>query len=138
MFDASGMDVTQHWASSKDGTQVPYFLVSTKGLSGTRPTILYGYGGFGVSLLPYYSASLGLAWLRAGGVYVLANIRGGGEFGPEWHQTAQREGKHRSYEDFAAVARDLFRRGVSSPGQLAANGGSNGGLLVGNMLVQYP
>jgi len=138
MFNSSGLQVSQHWATSLDGTRVPYFLVRRGGAPSDQPTILYGNGGFEISLLPRYSGTLGVAWLEKGGAYALANIRGGGEFGPAWHQSAMREGKHRSYEDFAAVAEDLIRTGVTSPRRLAAMGGSNGGLLVGNMLVQYP
>jgi len=138
MFDATGLAVTQRWAPSKDGTQVPYFLVRKVDAPTNQPTLLYGYGGFGLSQTPYYSGVVGRAWLERGGAYALANIRGGGEFGPEWHKAAQKEGKHKSYEDFAAVAEDLVQTGVTTPKRLGVMGGSNGGLLVGNMLVQYP
>lgn len=139
-FDASDLEVTQHFATSKDGTKVPYFQVSKKGmkLNGSTPTLLYGYGGFEVSMRPSYSAAIGRSWLERGGVYVLANIRGGGEFGPGWHEAAMRENKPRSYEDFAAVAQDLFARKVTSAPHLGAMGGSNGGLLMGNMIASYP
>lgn len=105
---------------------------------GKAPTLLYGYGGFEVSLTPGYSATVGRAWLQQGGVYVLANIRGGGEYGPRWHQAALKANRHKAYEDFAAVAEDLFARKITSPKHLGAQGGSNGGLLMGNMIVQYP
>ncbi|MHB1289687.1 prolyl oligopeptidase family serine peptidase, partial [Georgenia sp.] len=102
------------------------------------PTLLSGYGGFEISRVPTYSGSTGRAWLERGGTYVVANIRGGGEYGPRWHQAALRGQRHRAYEDFAAVARDLIARGVTDAAHLSAQGGSNGGLLVGNMLVHYP
>jgi prolyl oligopeptidase len=139
-FDESRFEVEQHFAVSADGTQVPYFQVGPKGLvlNGTAPTQLSGYGGFEISRTPAYSGTVGRAWLEKGGVYVVANIRGGGEYGPAWHQAALKEKRHRAYEDFAAVARDLVRRGVTSPEHLGCSGGSNGGLLVGNMLVGYP
>ncbi len=140
LFDAEGLEVTQHFATSKDGTRIPYFQINRGGLAldGTHPTLLYGYGGFEVSLRPSYSATRGIAWLERGGVSVVANIRGGGEFGPAWHQAALKEKRHKAYEDFAAVARDLVRRGVTTHERLAAQGGSNGGLLVGNMYTLYP
>jgi prolyl oligopeptidase len=139
-FDASGLQVTQAFATSKDGTKVPYFVVSKKGLAmdGKNPTLLYGYGGFEVSLTPVYSGSLGRAWLSRGGVYVQANIRGGGEYGPAWHKAALKENRLRAYEDFAAVAQDLISRGITSSAHLGIHGGSNGGLLMGNMLTRYP
>jgi prolyl oligopeptidase len=139
-FDASGLEVSQHFVASKDGTRVPYFQVSRKGLKldGTHPTLLSGYGGFEVSELPSYNATRGIGWLDDGGVFVLANIRGGGEYGPQWHQAALKEHRHRAYEDFAAVAQDLITRKVTSAKHLGCQGGSNGGLLVGNMLTQYP
>ncbi|HZK05596.1 MAG TPA: prolyl oligopeptidase family serine peptidase [Actinomycetaceae bacterium] len=139
-FDAEGMEVTQHFATSKDGTRIPYFQVAPAGFTadGTTPTILYGYGGFEVSLLPGYNPAMGRAWLARGGVYVVANIRGGGEYGPAWHQAALKQNRRRAYEDFAAVARDLVDRGVTAPDRLGAQGASNGGLLVTNMLTQYP
>jgi prolyl oligopeptidase len=139
-FDASGLSVTQHEAVADDGMRIPYFQVSPKNLplDGSTPTILYGYGGFLISLLPTYSMGMGKAWLERGGVYVVANIRGGGEFGSTWHKAGIREHKKRAQDDFATVAADLVRRGVTSPQRLACYGGSNGGLLVGNMLTRYP
>ena len=139
-FDAGGFEVSQHFATSKDGTKVPYFQVSRQGLKldGTNPTLLYGYGGFEVSLTPDYSGGIGRAWLTQGGVYVVANIRGGGEYGPRWHQAALKEKRHRAYEDFAAVAEDLVARNVTIPKHLGIQGGSNGGLLMGNMITLYP
>ncbi len=139
-FDASNHVVEQHFATSKDGTRVPYFLVRPKGLAydGTAPTLLYGYGGFEISLTPGYSGGTGKGWLERGGVYAVANIRGGGEYGPRWHQAALKANRHKAYEDFAAVAQDLIDRKVTSPAHLGIRGGSNGGLLTGNMLVQYP
>jgi len=139
-FDASGLVTTQHIATSADGTQIPYFQVAKKDLvlDGSNPTLLYGYGGFEVSLLPRYSATRGMAWLEKGGVYVLANIRGGGEFGPRWHQAALKDKRMRAYEDFAAVADDLVQRGVTQRARLGCAGGSNGGLLTGNMYTLYP
>jgi prolyl oligopeptidase len=139
-FNTDGLTVTQHEATSKDGTKIPYFQVSRENLKldGTNPTLLTGYGGFQLSRLPGYSGGVGAAWLEKGGVYVVANIRGGGEFGPKWHQAALKANRHRAYEDFAAVADDLIRRKVTSPKHLGAQGGSNGGLLMGNMLTLYP
>ncbi|MCY3007442.1 MAG: prolyl oligopeptidase family serine peptidase [Planctomycetota bacterium] len=139
-FDSEGMQISQHFATSSDGTKVPYFMVAKKGLEldGKNPTLLYGYGGFEISLQPNYSATVGRAWLTQGGVYVVANIRGGGEYGPRWHQAALKENRLRAYEDFAAVAKDLVTRGVTSKERLGIQGGSNGGLLVGNMITLYP
>ncbi|MDN5782783.1 MAG: prolyl oligopeptidase family serine peptidase, partial [Luteimonas sp.] len=105
---------------------------------GGAPTLLYGYGGFEISLTPSYSGTVGRGWLERGGVYVVANIRGGGEYGPRWHQAALKANRHKAYEDFAAVAQDLATSKVTSAKHLAAQGGSNGGLLAGNMLTQYP
>ena len=139
-FNADGLAVSQHEAISKDGTRVPYFQVSKKSLdlNGKNPTLLYGYGGFEVSMVPGYAATTGAAWLEKGGVYVVANIRGGGEFGPRWHQAALKENRHKAYEDFIAVAEDLIKRKVTSPKHLGTMGGSNGGLLMGNMLTMRP
>jgi prolyl oligopeptidase len=139
-FNAGGLRVTQHEAISKDGTRVPYFQVakSELALDGTAPTLLYGYGGFEVSNRPAYSATVGASWLERGGVYVLANIRGGGEFGPEWHQAAVKENRQRAFDDFIAVAEDLIARKVTSSSHLGIMGGSNGGLLMGVMLTQRP
>jgi prolyl oligopeptidase len=139
-FDASRYAVSQHFVRSKDGTRVPYFQIASKDLKldGSHPTILNGYGGFEVARLPTYSGTIGRAWLEQGGVFVVANIRGGGEYGPRWHQAALKADRPRAYEDFAAIAQDLIRRGVTSRERLGATGGSNGGLLVGNMLTHYP
>ena len=139
-FDGSKDVIEQHFATSKDGTKVPYFLVRPKDLKfdGKAPTLLYGYGGFEVSLTPSYSGSIGKAWLEKGGVYALANIRGGGEYGPRWHQAALKANRHKAYEDFAAIADDLVARKITAPAHLGTMGGSNGGLLMGNMLTQYP
>lgn len=139
-FDASGKVIEQHFATSKDGTRVPYFVVHDKAmkLDGSNPTLLYGYGGFEISLTPGYSGGMGRAWLEKGGVYVVANIRGGGEYGPRWHQAALKQNRHKAYEDFAAVAQDLVARNITSAKHLGVQGGSNGGLLTGNMLTQYP
>ncbi len=139
-FDGSNNVIEQHFAISKDGTKVPYFLVRPKDLAfdGKARTLLYGYGGFEISLTPAYSGAIGKGWLEKGGVYVLANIRGGGEYGPRWHQAALKANRHKAYEDFAAIADDLVARKITSPQHLGTMGGSNGGLLMGNMLTQYP
>jgi len=139
-FDTSGLAISQHFATSKDGTQVPYFMVAPKAmaLDGSHPTLLYGYGGFEISLTPNYSASVGRGWLSLGGVFAVANIRGGGEYGPRWHQAALKAHRNKAYEDFAAVAQDLIGRKVTSTPRLGIQGGSNGGLLMGNMTVMYP
>lgn len=149
-FDASSCTVEQHFAVSEDGTRVPYFQVGHKDmvLDGGNPTALSGYGGFEQALTPAYSGVVGRGWLERSftdgsgilrrGVYVLANIRGGGEYGPDWHRAALQQNRHRAYEDFAAVARDLTARGVTSREHLGCTGRSNGGLLVGNMLTLYP
>jgi prolyl oligopeptidase len=128
-FDATGLVASQHVATSDDGTKVPYFQVAREdvALDGSNPTLLYGYGGFEVSLLPRYSATRGITWLEKGGVYVIANIRGGGEFGPAWHQAALKENRHRAYEDFAAVAEDLVSRGVTSHARLGCEGAATVG-----------
>jgi prolyl oligopeptidase len=139
-FDEKGMQVEQKFATSKDGTKVPYFIIWPKGAKpdGQNPTLLYGYGGFEISLTPSYSGGIGKAWYEHGGVWVYANIRGGGEYGPGWHQAAIRENKQRSYEDFIAVAEDLIATKVTSPRHLGIEGGSNGGLLVGAVTMQRP
>lgn len=139
-FDANGLEITQHFATSADGTKVPFFMVAKKDLKldGSHPTLLYGYGGFEISLQPAYSGSVGRAWTSEGGVYVVANIRGGGEYGPRWHQAALKSNRLRAYEDFAAVAKDLLDRKITSKQHLGIQGGSNGGLLVGNMFTLYP
>ena len=139
-FDSTGMRAEQRFATSKDGTQVPYFVVYPKGVKtdGTNPTVLYGYGGFQISMTPFYSGGWGTTWLQRGGVFVVANIRGGGEFGPTWHQSAIKQNKQKSYDDFAAVAEDLIKAGITKPQHLGIMGGSNGGLLVGAVMVQRP
>jgi prolyl oligopeptidase len=136
-FDAYGMTVRQFFTTSADGTRVPYFVVGDPTAPG-GPTLLTGYGGFEISSTPAYSGVIGRAWLARGGTYVVANIRGGGEYGPEWHRSALRENRPRAYEDFAAVAADLVARGFTTPAQLGIKGGSNGGLLMGVMLTRYP
>jgi prolyl oligopeptidase len=139
-FDASKSIVEQYWATSKDGTKVPYFVVRPKDLKfdGTAPTLLYAYGGFQVSRTPGYSGTIGKLWLEKGGVYVLANIRGGGEFGPRWHNAGLKLNRQRVYDDFFAVSQDLITRKVTSPAKLGIMGGSNGGLLMGVALTQRP
>ncbi|WP_092531599.1 prolyl oligopeptidase family serine peptidase [Amycolatopsis arida] len=136
-FPADGLTVDQHVATSTDGTKVPYFVVGRPG-SGPGPTLLTGYGGFEVSLTPSYSGVIGRGWLARGGTYVVANLRGGGEYGPRWHSEAVRADRHRVYEDFAAIARDLVERGITTPERLGIQGGSNGGLLMGVMLTRHP
>jgi prolyl oligopeptidase len=139
-FDAKGMTTEQFEATSKDGTKIPYFVVRPKGvkLDGTAPTLLYGYGGFEVSEVPSYNGVMGSAWLARGGVYALANIRGGGEFGPAWHKAAVKEQHIHNFEDFAAVAQDLAARKITSARHLGIMGGSQGGLLVSGTLALYP
>jgi prolyl oligopeptidase len=139
-FDAAGLVITQHHAVSVDGERIPYFQIARAGLplDGANLCLLSGYGGFQLASLPFYSAATGKLWLERGGVFVLANIRGGGEFGPDWHKAGMRAGKKLAHDDFAAVAKDLIARGVTRPQRLACRGGSNGGLLVGNMLTRYP
>lgn len=139
-FDAKNMVVDQHFAVSKDGTKVPYFVLRNKEtrMDGKNPTLLYGYGGFEQSMSPYYASTWGRTWLSRGGVYVLANIRGGGEFGPKWHYDGIKEKKQNVFDDFYAVAEDLTTKGISSPSKLGIMGGSNGGLLVGASFVQRP
>ena len=139
-FDASDCTVEQRTATSRDATQVPYFVVAPKGFvaNGTAPTLLYAYGGFDVSMLPSYLATIGKLWLEQGGVYVLANIRGGGEFGPAWHEAGLKTQRQVVYDDFIAVAEDLIARRVTSTRRLGIEGGSNGGLLMGVMLTQRP
>lgn len=139
-FDSNGMQVEQFFATSKDGTKVPYFLVTPKGYTadGKTPTLMGAYGGFQISRTPSYSATVGHSWLARGGAYVLANIRGGGEYGPAWHQAALKEKRQNAFDDFAAVAEDIIERGVTSPQHLGIRGGSNGGLLTGVQLTQRP
>ncbi|MEU5905358.1 prolyl oligopeptidase family serine peptidase [Micromonospora sp. NPDC047467] len=137
MFDAAGLTVRQFFATSADGTRVPYFVVGDPDAPG-GPTLLTGYGGYEQSLVPGYDGVIGRGWLARGGTYAVANIRGGGEYGPEWHRAALRENRPRAFEDFAAVAADLVTRGITTPAQLGIEGGSNGGLLMGVMLTRYP
>lgn len=139
-YDTDGMRAEQQFATSKDGTKIPYFVVWPKGAKadGSNPTVLYGYGGYQISQLPSYSGEYGVAWHAKGGVLVIANIRGGGEFGPDWHTSATKAHKQRSYDDFAAVAEDLIARKITSAQHLGIYGGSNGGLLVGAVMVQRP
>ena len=139
-FDASKQVVEQHWAASKDGTKVPYFLVRAKDmkLDGRTPTLLYAYGGFQVSQTRGYAATVGKLWLERGGAYAIANIRGGGEFGPRWHEAGLKLNRQRVYDDFFAVSEDLIARKVTSPAKLGIMGGSNGGLLMGVALTQRP
>jgi prolyl oligopeptidase len=139
-FDASGLAVEQSEAVSKDGTIIPYFIVHPKDMvsDGKNPTLIYGYGGFNISEQPRYSSVIGIGWLEHGGVYVIANIRGGGEFGPAWHQAALKEKRQNAYDDFFAVAEDIISKKITSPEYLGAYGWSNGGLLAGVALTQRP
>jgi prolyl oligopeptidase len=139
-FDAEGMEVAQYQATSADGEQIPYFVVTPPGFeaNGANPTLLSAYGGFEVARTPFYSSTIGNSWLTRGGVFVLANIRGGGEFGPRWHQAALKENRQRAFDDLIAVAEDLIERDITSPEHLGIQGGSNGGLLVGAVMVQRP
>lgn len=139
-FDQAGMEVEQYEATSRDGTKIPYFIVKPEGMvmDGSTATLMTGYGGFQVPRLPGYLGTTGKLWLERGGAYVLANLRGGGEFGPGWHQTAIRENKQRTWDDFIAVAEDLVERGFTSPEHLGIEGGSQGGLLVGTAFTQRP
>jgi prolyl oligopeptidase len=137
-FDAANLSTEQFFATSKDGTKVPYFVTRSRKLSGPAPTVLYGYGGFEISLTPSYSPGFGMMWLTRGGVFVVANIRGGGEYGPAWHQAAILGNRQKAYDDFQAVAADLVTRGITTARQLGIMGGSNGGLLVSANMVQRP
>lgn len=139
-FDATDLEETQGEAISADGTKIPYFMISKKGLvlDGSNPTLLWGYGGFEISLTPSYIPILGEGWLKSGGCYVSANIRGGGEFGPKWHQAGLKENRNLVYDDFIAVAENLISRNITQPKHLGIRGGSNGGLLMGNMMVRRP
>lgn len=139
-FDADKFEVKQHEAVSKDGTKIPYFIVFNKNINynGKNPTLQYAYGGFEVSMIPYYSATIGTEWLSRGGIYVLANIRGGGEFGPKWHLAVIKQNRQKAYDDMIAVSEDLINRKITSPKHLGVMGGSNGGLLVGVMLTERP
>ncbi|MGZ8336054.1 MAG: prolyl oligopeptidase family serine peptidase, partial [Allosphingosinicella sp.] len=139
-FDASNHVVEQLEATSRDGTRIPYFVIRPRDMAmdGSTPTLLYGYGGFQVSQVPSYSGTMGRLWLEQGNAYVVANLRGGGEFGPDWHQTAQLANKQRTWDDYIAVAEDLIRRRITSPRRLGVVGGSQGGLLVGTAVTQRP
>jgi prolyl oligopeptidase len=137
-FDAAGLVVTRHEAVSSDGERIPYVQTGPAGETGEAPVHMTGYGGFGVSSLPSYGMRTGKLWLERGGTTVLAQLRGGGEFGTRWHEAGRLAGKRLSHDDFASVAADLVRRGVTRPGRIAAEGGSNGGHLIANMLVRYP
>jgi prolyl oligopeptidase len=137
-FDPAGLVTTRHEAVSSDGTRVPYVQVGPRGASGDAPVHLYGYGGFNISMPPFYNPAVGKLWLERGGTSVIAHLRGGREFGTDWYEAARREGRRLAHDDFAAVAADLVRRGVTRPGRIAAEGGSNGGLLIANMLTRYP
>jgi len=138
LFDASSLVVSQHETLSSDGERIPYTEIGPRGGDGDAPVHLSGYGGFGVSVRPYYRAEIGKLWLERGGTSVVANIRGGGEFGTRWHEAGRRAGRRLAHDDFAAVADDLVRRGVTRPHRIAAEGGSNGGLLIANMLTRFP
>jgi len=137
-FDAGNLLTEQFFAISKDGTRIPYFVTRAKNPSGPAPTVLYGYGGFEISLTPSYSPNFGMLWLSKGGVFVVANVRGGGEYGPAWHQAALLENRQKAYDDFQAVAQDIVRLGITTPRQLGIMGGSNGGLLVSANMVERP
>jgi prolyl oligopeptidase len=137
-FASTGLITEQHEATSADGTKIPYFVVRKVGETAPQPTILYGYGGFEISQTPHYWESMGKLWLTKGGVLAVANIRGGGEFGPAWHDAALKTNRQKAFDDFAAVAADLSKRGVTTPKQLGIMGGSNGGLLVSTVMTQHP
>jgi prolyl oligopeptidase len=137
-FDAQPYVSTQYEAISRDGTRIPYFVVRAKAANGAGPMLLYGYGGFEISQTPFYWASMGRLWLAKGGAYAVANIRGGGEFGPAWHQAALKTNRQKAYDDFIAIAGDMIKRGFTTPAQLGIMGGSNGGLLVGTVAVERP
>lgn len=137
-FDATGLVVSRHEAVSVDGERIPYVQIGPAGETGDAPVHMTGYGGFNVSEQPYYRSAIGKVWLERGGTSVITHIRGGGEFGTRWHEAGRREGKKLSHDDFAAIAADLVARGVTRPGRIAAEGGSNGGILITNMLTRYP
>ncbi len=137
-FDAARHRIDQFEAVSKDGTKIPYFVVAPKDQAGPLPTLLYAYGGFEVSMTPGYGQVSGKLWLERGNVYVLANIRGGGEFGPRWHEAGLKQNRQRVYDDFQVVAEDLIARKITTPKQLGISGGSNGGLLMGVSFTQRP
>ncbi|MGY3505769.1 MULTISPECIES: prolyl oligopeptidase family serine peptidase [unclassified Bradyrhizobium] len=138
IFNADDLVVTQHEAISVDGERIPYVQTGPAGVSGDAPVYMSAYGGFGLAVKPQYNSALGKLWLERGGTTVQANLRGGGEFGTRWHDAGRYAGKKLSHDDFAAVAADLVRRGVTRPKRIAAQGGSNGGILITNMLVRYP
>ena len=137
LFDATGLDTRQHWATSADGTTIPYFIVGDF-TGAPRPTLVGGYGGFEVSLTPGYSAVRGISWLEKGFFFVQPNLRGGGEFGPEWHSQVVKTNRHKVWEDHKAVLEDIVARGYATPEMIGIRGGSNGGLLTSGALVQYP
>jgi prolyl oligopeptidase len=137
-FNAAGLVVTQHEAISIDGERIPYVQTGPATETGDAPIYMSAYGGFGLAVKPHYNSSLGKLWLERGGTTVQANLRGGGEFGTRWHDAGRFAGKKLSHDDFAAVAADLVRRGVTRAKRIAAQGGSNGGILITNMLVRYP
>ncbi|HTE38063.1 MAG TPA: prolyl oligopeptidase family serine peptidase, partial [Reyranella sp.] len=137
-FSAEGLVVTRHEAVSVDGERIPYVQTGPAGETGDAPVHMTGYGGFGIASRPYYNSSIGKLWLERGGTSITANIRGGGEFGVPWHDAGRGAGKRLTHDDFAAVAADLVRRGVTRPGRIAAEGGSNGGILIANMMTRYP
>ncbi|WP_433627708.1 prolyl oligopeptidase family serine peptidase [Nocardia sp. CA-120079] len=138
-FDADGIETEQFFARSDDGTMVPYFVIRHRDRKDTPgPTVMSGYGGFEVSRTPAYSGASGMGWLERGGTWVMTNIRGGGEYGPQWHTSVQKANRHKVYEDFSSIAKDLVARGITTHEQLGAVGGSNGGLLMGVMLTRYP
>lgn len=139
-FDAKNSEVVQAFSTSKDGTQIPYFIIKAKNIryDGSNPTLLYGYGGFQLSQLPSYLSTVGKLWVEQGGVFVMSNIRGGSEFGPKWHQAALKEHRHKAFEDFISIAEDLIAKKITSPAHLGISGGSSGGLLVGAAMTQRP
>jgi len=138
MFDAKGLCVEQYFCTSKDGTKIPYFIMRREDMAfdGNNPTLVDAYGGFEISMLPGYAGGVGVAWLEKGGVKVIANIRGGGEYGPEWHKSALKANRYKCYEDMEAVAQDLIDRNITNSAKLACIGGSNGGLMVGNLITR--
>jgi prolyl oligopeptidase len=137
-FDPRGLVISRHEAISSDGARIPYVQAGPPGETGEAPVHLTGYGGFGISMSAYYNAAIGKQWLEQGGTSVITHLRGGREFGEAWHGAGRRAGRRLAHDDFAAVAADLVRRGVTRAGRIAAEGGSNGGLLIANMLTRYP
>jgi len=138
VFAAEGLVVTRHEAVSVDGERIPYVQTGPAKETGDAPVYMTGYGGFGLASRPYYNSAIGKLWLERGGTSVLANIRGGGEFGVPWHEAGRGAGKRLTHDDFGAVAADLVKRGVTQPKRIAAEGGSNGGILISNMMTRYP